>query len=144
MIFRHIPPYSVIFRHSGFSQRPILTTIWTTTFCTPGVNNYAMVKMRPKASHGRVHTMFICVGMTFLTGRRHVHANNGIVYLCSNDLLKLAWTPHAIGNLCSNYFLTWRGRVRAIVYLCSNDFFNLAWTRPCQQWHGRVHAKSKK
>ena len=40
-------------------------------------------------------------------------------------------------------FLTWRGRVHAIVYLCSNEFFNLAWTRPCQQWHGRVHAKLK-
>ena len=41
-------------------------------------------------------------------------------------------------------FLTWRGRVHAIVYLCSNELFNLAWTRPCQQWHGRVHAKLKK
>jgi hypothetical protein len=35
-------------------------------------------KRRPKASHGRVHTLFICVRMTFLTWRGRVHANNGM------------------------------------------------------------------
>jgi hypothetical protein len=53
-------------------------------------------------------------------------------YLCSNDLLNLAWTRPCHIYICVPItFLTWRGRVHASVYLCSYHFLT---------WHGRLHA----
>ena len=64
---------------------------------------------------GLVHAVYICVPMTFLTWHGRVHA---IVYLCSNDVLNLAWTRTCLRIFVfRSLFLTWRGRVHAI-YIC--------------------------
>jgi hypothetical protein len=70
---------------------------------------------------------------------------HGIVYLCSNDVLNLAWTRTCLRIFVfRSLFLTWRGRVHAI-YICYIYFFT--WhecVHACHCCHGRVHAKLKK